>query len=111
MPRPVAAGQLAGPWFKLQGFLAVEELHGMLPLHQAVPLASCRLPPAEFARWKRGLVGELARLARELHRRRVFHKDFYFCHFYIPELHAHAPRGVAEPGGDDRSASPGRAIA
>ena len=28
---------------------------------------------------------ELARLARELHRRRVFHKDLYFCHFYIPE--------------------------
>src|SRR5205814_2477526 len=36
VPRPVAAGQLVGPWFKLQGFLAVEELHGMLPLHEAV---------------------------------------------------------------------------
>jgi len=85
VPRPVAAGQLAGPWFKLQGFLAVEELHGMLPLHQAVPLAAERMPAAAFARWKRGLVGELARLARDLHQRRVFHKDFYFCHFYVPE--------------------------
>lgn len=85
VPRPVAAGQLVGPGFRLQSFLAVEELHGMLPLHQAVPLAATRLDPPTFARWKRGLVAELARLARELHGRKVFHKDLYFCHFYIPE--------------------------
>ena len=85
VPRPVAAGQTVGPWFQLQGFLAIEELHGMLPLHEAIPLAAIRIEPAKFARWKRGLVGELARLARELHHRKVFHKDFYFCHFYIPE--------------------------
>ncbi|MFO0823214.1 MAG: lipopolysaccharide kinase InaA family protein [Gemmataceae bacterium] len=85
VPRPVAAGQTVGPWFRLQGFLAVEELHGMLPLHEAVPLAASRLAPDVFADWKRGLTVELARLARELHRRNVFHKDLYFCHFYIPE--------------------------
>lgn len=91
VPRPVAAGQSVGPWFKLQGFLAVEELHGMLPLHQAVPLAASRLDPVAFAKWKRGLVAELARLARELHRRNVFHKDLYFCHFYIPESFTRTP--------------------
>ena len=85
VPRAVAAGQFVGPWGKLQGFLAVEELHGMLPLHEAVPRAARTLDAHSFARWKRGLVAELARLARELHRRRVFHKDLYFCHFYIPE--------------------------
>jgi heptose I phosphotransferase len=85
VPRPVAAGQFVGPWGRLQGFLAVEELHGMLPLHEAVPRAFRVLDARSFARWKRGLVAELARLARELHRRRVFHKDLYFCHFYIPE--------------------------
>src|SRR5262245_6738005 len=85
VPTPVAAGQFVGPWGRLQGFLAVEELHGMLPLHEAVPRASRTLDARSFARWKRGLVAELARLARELHRRRVFHKDLYFCHFYIPE--------------------------
>ena len=85
VPRAVAAGQYVGPWFRLRGFLAVEELAGMLPLHEAVPLAAERLSPDEFARWKRGLTAELARLARELHRRKVFHKDLYFCHFYIPE--------------------------
>jgi heptose I phosphotransferase len=85
VPRPVAAGQFIGPWFRLQGFLAVEELHGMHPLHEAVPLAAARLDPAAFARWKRGLTAELARIARELHRRKVFHKDLYLCHFYIPD--------------------------
>jgi len=85
VPRAVAAGQYAGPWFRLQGFLAVEELYDMLPLHQAVPLAAARLDPPTFARWKRGLVAELARVARELHRRKAFHKDLYFCHFYIPD--------------------------
>jgi hypothetical protein len=90
VPRPVAAGQFVGPWGKLQSFLAVEELHGMLPLHEAVPLASRTLDARTFARWKRGLTAELARLARELHSRKVFHKDLYFCHFYIPESYTRA---------------------
>jgi heptose I phosphotransferase len=85
VPRAVAAGQFVGPWGRLQGFIAIEELHGMLPLHEAVPLAFRTLDSHAFARWKRSLVAELARIARELHSRRVFHKDLYFCHFYIPE--------------------------
>ena len=36
-----------------------------------------------FARWKRGLIAEMARLAALLHGRRWFHKDLYLCHFYI----------------------------
>jgi len=91
VPRPVAAGQTVGPRFRLQGFLAVEELHGMLPLHEAVPLAATRLDPITFAKWKRGLTAELARLARELHRRSVYHKDLYFCHFYIREEFTRTP--------------------
>jgi hypothetical protein len=85
VPRPMAAGQFVGPGFRLTGFIASEELTGMLPLHQAVPLAAQRLDPAAFLQWKRGLTAELARIARELHRRNVFHKDLYFCHFYIDE--------------------------
>jgi len=91
VPRPVAAGQMVGPGFRLQGFLAVEELHGMLALHEAIPLAFKQLSPLAFDNWKRGLTAELARLARELHRRKVFHKDLYFCHFYIPELFTLSP--------------------
>lgn len=85
VPRAVCAGELIGPGGKLQSFLAVEELVGMLPLHEAIPLAKKRLTPAAFRIWKRGLIGEMARLSWELHSRRRFHKDLYLCHFYLPE--------------------------
>jgi len=94
VPRAVATGEFRGPGLKLQSFLAVEELAGMLALHEAVPLALAALTSEAFADWKRGLIGELARLARELHRHRLFHKDLYLCHFYIAEADtATAPSG------------------
>jgi hypothetical protein len=83
VPAVVAAGQWTGPWGGLRSFLAIEELAGQLPLHQAIPLAKSRLSPGDFARWKHGLAEEMARLARLLHERRTFHKDLYLCHFYI----------------------------
>ncbi len=85
VPRAVAAGESIGPWCKLQSFLAVEELTGMLPLHEAVPLAQKQLEPTTFAAWKRSLACEMARLTRIIHDRSVFHKDLYLCHFYIRE--------------------------
>jgi heptose I phosphotransferase len=84
VPAVVAAGEAIGPWGRLQSFLAVEELTGMLPLHEAIPAAARQLDGHAFAAWKRGLVVEMARLTRELHLRRRFHKDLYLCHFYIP---------------------------
>src|SRR5205823_15020004 len=81
----VAAGEFVGPWGRLQSFLAVEELAGMLPLHEAIPLAAERLPPATFTVWKRGLIAEMARIARASHDRHWYHKDLYLCHFYVPE--------------------------
>jgi len=85
VPRAVAVGEFRGPGAKLRSFLAVEELAGMLPLHEAIPLAFARLPADEFHWWKRGLIAEMARLTRLLHRRRLFHRDLYLCHFYIAE--------------------------
>jgi heptose I phosphotransferase len=84
VPDVVAAGEYIGPWGRLQSFLAVEELTDMLPLHEAIPLAASRLDPDAYRRWKHTLVLEMARLACGLHDRRVFHKDLYLCHFYIP---------------------------
>jgi heptose I phosphotransferase len=80
----VAAGEIVGPHGRLQSFLAVEELAGMAPLHEAIPAAARTLSPGAFRRWKAGLVDEMIRLVRALHDRRYFHKDLYLCHFYIP---------------------------
>ena len=85
VPDAVAAGEFIGPWGRFRSFLAVEELTGMLPLHQAIPVAALRLDPWTFQRWKRGLIEEMAALTLYLHRRRWFHKDLYFCHFYIAQ--------------------------
>jgi heptose I phosphotransferase len=85
VPRAAAGGEYIGPWGRLQSFLAVEELTGMVPLHQAIPAAAARLDPPAFARWKRGLAAQLAALALDLHRRGRFHKDLYLCHFYVAE--------------------------
>jgi heptose I phosphotransferase len=93
VPRTVAVGELIGPWGGLKSFLALEELTGCLPLHQAVPLASATLPAGPFAAWKRELTLELARLVARLHWLQHFHKDLYFCHFFVPErLTATVPR-------------------
>jgi hypothetical protein len=93
-PEPVAAGEFAGPWGRLESFLAVRELTGMLPLHEALPRAAGSLGPPAFRAWKRGLAEELARLTRLLHDRRCFHKDLYLCHFFI-----HADDTRCLPGG------------
>ncbi|MBO0699468.1 MAG: hypothetical protein J2P46_13820 [Zavarzinella sp.] len=85
VPRAVAAGELVGPGGRMQSFIAVAELTGMVPLHEAVPAAERALGPVEFARWKETLSEELVRLSVAFHGRRVFHKDWYFCHLYIDE--------------------------
>jgi heptose I phosphotransferase len=96
VPRPAAAGQFLLPGGRLRSFLAVEELTGMLALHEAVPLAARRLSPLDFAAWKRGLIAEMARLSRALHQRRRFHKDLYLCHFYVAEEDTRQPPGCWE---------------
>ncbi len=85
VPRVLASAEFIGPRCRLQSMLAIEELAGMLPVNEAIPLAVSRLSGREFARWKRELVVELARLTNILHSRRHYHKDLYLCHFYIPE--------------------------
>ncbi len=97
VPHAVAAGQWCGPGWRLQSFLAVAELVGMLPLHEAVPLAAGRLSPRQFEQWKREVIAELARVVAALHRRRMFHKDLYLCHFYVPEPCAGRDMASAPP--------------
>jgi heptose I phosphotransferase len=101
VPATVAAGETIGPGGMLSSFLAVEELTGMLPLHEAIPQARSQLAPADFRRWKRGLVVELARLTRLLHDRRHFHKDLYLCHFFVHQ------DDIARVPGEPGSSVPG----
>jgi hypothetical protein len=84
VPRVVAAGEYLKPLGRLQSFLAIEELTGMLALHEAIPLARRQLDGRLFAAWKAGLAREMARLTRLLHQRHYYHKDLYLCHFYVP---------------------------
>jgi Lipopolysaccharide kinase (Kdo/WaaP) family len=85
VPEAVAGGEYIGPWGHFQSFIAIEELTGMLALHEAIPLAASRLDAVSFRRWKAGLVREMVAIVHELHRRHRFHKDLYLCHFYVAE--------------------------
>jgi lipopolysaccharide kinase (Kdo/WaaP) family protein len=84
VPAPVAAGEWIGPWCRLRSFVAIEELTGMLPLHEALPAAERAMSADTFLQWKRTLIAQLARITRELHDCCVFHKDLYLCHFFVP---------------------------
>jgi hypothetical protein len=85
VPRIAAVGEQIGRFGTAQSFLALEELTGMVALHEAIPLAAYRLPATQFSQWKRGLAAALAHLVRRLHRLNRFHKDLYLCHFFIDD--------------------------
>jgi heptose I phosphotransferase len=83
VPEVVAAGERIGPWGALQSFLMVAELTGCRELNEALPELMATQPPDDFARLKRGLAAEMARMVALLHGANVFHKDLYLCHFLI----------------------------
>jgi hypothetical protein len=85
VPDAAACGEQIGPWGRLRSFIAVEELTGMLALHEAIPAAAGRLSPVAFQGWKCGLAAEMARIVRAFHDRNRYHKDLYLCHFYVAE--------------------------
>ncbi len=83
VPEVLAGGEIRERGLGLQSFLVLKELDQQEPLHIAVPLAQEKLTTEDFANWKHGLMIELARLCRELHRQHHYHKDLYYCHFYV----------------------------
>jgi heptose I phosphotransferase len=83
VPRALAVAEWVGPGGRLQSALIVEELAGMLALHEAIPRAARLLPANQFRTWKRGLTAELVRLVRLLHDHGYFHRDLYLCHFFV----------------------------
>lgn len=83
VPDVVAGGERIGPWATLQSYLLVAELTGCEELNVCLPALARELPPGDFARLKRKLIAEMARIAGALHAARVFHKDLYLCHFFL----------------------------
>lgn len=84
VPRPLALAEWSRWPGRLQSALVLEELAGMMPLHEAIPLACKTLTRPEFKRWKRNMIMELVRLTKRLHDRGYFHRDLYLCHFFLP---------------------------
>src|SRR5262249_23135206 len=84
VPRAVAFTEW-GRWpGALKSAIVLEELEGMMALHEAIPMAAKLLPSAPFRHWKAGLIAEIVRLTRKLHDQGYFHRDLYLCHFFIP---------------------------
>jgi heptose I phosphotransferase len=72
--------------------LAVRELEGYLPLHIYVPGPLARMAEPQRRRRKQALIARLVDVARRLHGRNYFHRDFYLCHFFLRD-DAAAPDG------------------
>jgi len=81
VPETVFAG--ADPAHPCGSILATRELVGYLPLHIYIPGPLARLPARERRRRKRLLIARLVDVAHRLHERRLYHRDFYACHFFL----------------------------
>jgi hypothetical protein len=93
VPEVLAMGEFIGPWLGLKSYLAIRELSGMLPLHEAIPLAARHLTPQAFLTWKKHLLRALVHTTRLMHEQDRFHQDLYLCHFFVapPTPRDHVP--------------------
>lgn len=68
---------------KCGSLFATRALDGYLPLHLYVAGPLAKLPAEARHRRKQSLVRRLVDVARRLHGERLYHRDFYLCHFYL----------------------------
>ncbi len=85
-PAPIVAGVGIRGWNPAQreSFLLTEALEGMISLEELVPVW-LKLEPGRRWRLKRALTIELARVAARLRDAGMNHRDFYLCHFLVPD--------------------------
>ncbi len=83
VPAPVAVGERIGDGTAVDSFLMVAELVGQKELNEALPLLRDRLDRDAFERLKRAIVRQMAGVAARLHNDRLYHNDFYLCHFFV----------------------------
>jgi heptose I phosphotransferase len=86
VPEVVAAGENIGPLAQLQSFVMIAELSGSEAVNELLPRLAARLDPRALETLKRRIIAEIARITATLHVARVFHKDLYLCHFFVPPL-------------------------
>lgn len=91
VPRAIAVAEWSHWPRQLQSAIVLEELAGMIALHEAIPLAAKLLPTPVFHRWKAGLIAELVRLTKCLHDRSYYHRDLYLCHFFVQAASVEQP--------------------
>ncbi len=86
VPTMVAEGIGVRGWnpARRESFLITRELEGMIHLDEAAELWKS-LPRAARLRVTRQAIVELAAMARTLHRHGMNHRDFYLCHFLLPQ--------------------------
>jgi len=82
-PEPVVAG--ADRRHPCKSFLATRELAGYEELHVFIPRRFSAPLTQETWELKQRLIARLASTARRMHEARLFHLDFYLCHFFIRE--------------------------
>ncbi|MBL9091729.1 MAG: hypothetical protein JNL96_10935 [Planctomycetaceae bacterium] len=63
--------------------LATRELEGYLPLHIYIPGPLARMPAERRRQRKRALIARLVDIAQRLHNEKLYHRDFYCCHFFL----------------------------
>jgi len=62
---------------------ATRALDGYLPLHLYIAGPLSKLSAVARRRRKQSLVRRMVDIARRLHEARLYHRDFYLCHFYL----------------------------
>lgn len=82
-PEPLVAG--ADRRHPCHSLLAVRELDGFIPLHQFIPSRFAQTESSSKRLMRRELTLRLADIARRLHAAKLYHCDFYLCHFFLRE--------------------------
>jgi heptose I phosphotransferase len=80
VPAVVGFGQRGANPAELQSFILMEELFPVVSLEELT--RHWRQSPPAFV-FKRLLIEEVARIARQLHENGINHRDFYICHFLL----------------------------
>jgi heptose I phosphotransferase len=79
---------------KLQSFIITKEIENAVSLEELVLDSKLPTPTPVM---KRAIIKKVAEIARAMHRNGVNHRDFYICHFLLPEIWLEQEKPEIEP--------------